>query len=125
MSKGVWQRVSVLGALLKPEETESGSAGTQPDKGYPGLRCAKGTLGRWRSNPPSSRLCSCFGHRSHASQILLRNPWLGHDLTRARFRRMNHPYHSQEFRAEANYYGTVCDILVSAPREPLSGGGEG
>ena len=27
--------------LMLPEETESGSAGTQPDKGYSGLRCAK------------------------------------------------------------------------------------
>jgi hypothetical protein len=89
MSKGVWQRVPVLGKLLKPGETESGSAGTQPDKEYPGLRCDKGAPGRWWSNPPSSHLCSYFGHRSHASQILLRNPWLGHDLERARFRRMN------------------------------------
>ncbi len=30
-----------VGALVAPGETESGSAGTQPDKGYPGRRCAK------------------------------------------------------------------------------------
>ena len=31
--------------LDAPGETESGSAGTQPDKGYPGRRCAKGASG--------------------------------------------------------------------------------
>src|SRR5665213_3913054 len=33
--------------LRRPGETESGSAGTQPDKGYSGLRCAKGAPGPW------------------------------------------------------------------------------
>jgi len=35
-------------SLFWPGETESGSAGTQPDKGYPGRRCAHGTAGPWR-----------------------------------------------------------------------------
>ena len=34
--------VAILDTLHLPGETESGSAGTQPDKGYPGLRCANG-----------------------------------------------------------------------------------
>ncbi len=33
-----------------PGETESGSAGTQPDKGDPGRRCADGASGLWRLN---------------------------------------------------------------------------
>ncbi len=36
--------------MAVPGETESGSAGTQPDKGYPGRRCAKGVSGpRWET----------------------------------------------------------------------------
>jgi len=35
-------------SLFWPGETESGSAGTQPDQGYPGRRCAQGTAGPWR-----------------------------------------------------------------------------
>ena len=31
-----------------PGEAESGSAGTQPDKEYPGLRCANGASDLWR-----------------------------------------------------------------------------
>ena len=38
------------GSLFWPGETESGSAGTQPDKGYPGRRCAHGTEGPWLRN---------------------------------------------------------------------------
>ncbi len=34
--------VAIMDKLHLPGETESGSAGTQPDKGYPGLRCANG-----------------------------------------------------------------------------------
>jgi hypothetical protein len=33
-------------------ETAPGSAGTQPDKGYPVRRCANGASGPWRSIPP-------------------------------------------------------------------------
>ena len=36
-----------FGKITGPGETESGSAGTQPDKGYPGRRCAHGTEGLW------------------------------------------------------------------------------
>jgi len=32
--------VAIMDTLHLLGETESGSAGTQPDKGYPGLRCA-------------------------------------------------------------------------------------
>lgn len=35
----------VFDILSKSEETESGSAGKQPDKGYSGRRCAKGAAG--------------------------------------------------------------------------------
>jgi hypothetical protein len=31
--------------VVVPGETESGSAGKQPDEGYPGRRCANGVLG--------------------------------------------------------------------------------
>ena len=34
--------VAIMDTLQLPGETESGSAGTQPDEGYPGLRCANG-----------------------------------------------------------------------------------
>ena len=37
--------------MAVPGETESGSAGTQPDKGYPGRRCAKGASGPGRGDP--------------------------------------------------------------------------
>src|SRR3990172_9130690 len=39
-----------LGKFSSPGETEPGSAGTQPDKGYPGRRCAHGTAGPWRKS---------------------------------------------------------------------------
>ena len=42
MSNEACTNVAILDTLHRPGETESGSAGTQPDKGYPGLRCAKG-----------------------------------------------------------------------------------
>src|SRR5947209_19792696 len=49
-------------------ETASGSAGTQPDKGYPARRCAKG------ASAPGSYGCRglfpAFGHPSHALKIL-------------------------------------------------------
>ena len=35
------------GSLFWLGETESGSAGTHPDKGYPGRRCAPGPKGPW------------------------------------------------------------------------------
>jgi hypothetical protein len=38
---------SVEANLTLPGETESGSAGTQPDEGYPGRRCALGASGPW------------------------------------------------------------------------------
>ena len=41
--------VSPRGILQMPGETEPGSAGTQPGKGYPGRRCANGASGLWWS----------------------------------------------------------------------------
>ena len=43
-----WQDGNWIAMLKSLGETESGSAGTQPDKGYPGRRCAKGAVGPWR-----------------------------------------------------------------------------
>ena len=42
--------------ISSPGETESGSAGTQPDKGYPGRRCAHGTAGPWWKTLPGGTL---------------------------------------------------------------------
>src|SRR5665213_3198766 len=47
MSKGGCGKATDCAMLRRPGETESGSAGTQPDKGYSGLRCAKGAPGPW------------------------------------------------------------------------------
>jgi hypothetical protein len=59
---------SLAGAkLLLPGEAESGSAGVQPDKEYPGRRCADGA-----SRPPNgygrvgAYLFPTIGHRSDA-----------------------------------------------------------
>ena len=40
--------VAIMDTLQLLGETESGSAGTQPDKGYPGLRCANGASDPYR-----------------------------------------------------------------------------
>ena len=45
MSKGSYLNGKISAILLLSGETESVSAGTQPDEGYPGLRCAKGESG--------------------------------------------------------------------------------
>ena len=42
MSKGSCGKTQNRSMLSQPGETEPGSAGTQPSKGYSGLRCAKG-----------------------------------------------------------------------------------
>ncbi len=42
VSNGSWKASLRGGNLSVPEETESGSAGKQLDKGYSGRRCAKG-----------------------------------------------------------------------------------
>jgi hypothetical protein len=39
---------------MTPGETESGSAGTQPGKGYPGRRCADGASGLWWRELPEA-----------------------------------------------------------------------
>ena len=49
------------GSLFWPGETESGSAGTQPDKGYPGRRCAHGTAGPWRKTLLGAALLRSHG----------------------------------------------------------------
>src|SRR5260370_24554418 len=40
-----WRRPMALAILVPPGEAESGSAGVQPDKEYPGRRCADGASG--------------------------------------------------------------------------------
>ena len=45
VSDGDLPRCSAGAKLMLPGETESGSAGTQPDKGEPGRRCAEGASG--------------------------------------------------------------------------------
>lgn len=54
--------------LILPGETESGSAGTQPDKGYPGRRCAKGAVGPWRVRLSGAFRLQPFEHRNYASE---------------------------------------------------------
>src|SRR5271155_3624195 len=54
--------------LHAPGEAESGSAGVQPDKEYPGRRCADGALGSgWFCQPEPS-----FPHRT--PELCLRKP---------------------------------------------------
>jgi hypothetical protein len=50
--------------LPAPGEAESGSAGVQPDKEYPGRRCADGASGPWSAI--SRGLFVAIGHRSYA-----------------------------------------------------------
>jgi hypothetical protein len=45
VSNGSWKSRLASAILRLPEETESGSAGKQPDKGYSGRRCANGASG--------------------------------------------------------------------------------
>ncbi len=42
VSNETYTIVAIIDTLHLPEKTESRSAGTQLDKGYPGLRCANG-----------------------------------------------------------------------------------
>src|SRR5207237_8301639 len=46
-----WHGPTALAILLAPGEAESGSAGVQPDKEYPGRRCADGASGPWGKTP--------------------------------------------------------------------------
>ena len=52
--------------LTEPEETESGSAGTQLGKGYSGLRCAKALQVSGGFPSPGTVFIWPIGHRSHA-----------------------------------------------------------
>src|SRR5262245_652924 len=60
----------LLAILPRPGKAESGSAGVQPDKEYPGRRCAAGASPLKES---SSRglFVGTSGHRSHASENAL------------------------------------------------------
>jgi len=49
------------GPIRLPGETESGSAGTQPDKGYPGRWRAHGARGPWRNTLPGAALLKSHG----------------------------------------------------------------
>lgn len=68
MSKGNCGTRADSVTLLLPGETESGSAGTQPDKGYPGRRCAKGAVGPWQVRLSGAFCFLPFGRRRHASE---------------------------------------------------------
>ncbi len=52
------------GTMAVPGETESGSAGTQPDKGYPGRRCAKVHRAPAGETRPGSFCFRALGHLS-------------------------------------------------------------
>jgi hypothetical protein len=52
------------GTMAVPGETESGSAGTQPDKGYPGRRCAKVHRAPAGETRPGSFSFRALGHLS-------------------------------------------------------------
>ena len=68
--------------LPAPGEAESGSAGVQPDKEYPGRRCADGASGPWGIKPPGVFFChhrtpeSCL---ENAPEQLAKASPSGHD----------------------------------------------
>ena len=80
--KGFWRHDSDVQCRLRSEhgerklqssgETESGSAGTQPNKGYLGLRCANGVSGPDRANAPKP---SCFLGKSGLKALWQRTSW--------------------------------------------------
>jgi len=72
MSKGSCDKMQTCGMLSRPDETESGSAGTQPDKGYSGLRCAKGRFRSLAAPVARDRFLWPIGHRSHAFSWLVK-----------------------------------------------------
>src|SRR5665213_2299206 len=53
-----------------PREAASGSAGTQPDKEYPGLRCANGASDPWKLVLPGVILISMLAGKGEASLSL-------------------------------------------------------
>lgn len=63
-----WRNGNRVAMLKSTGETESGSAGTQPDKGYPARWCAKGAVGPWRVRLSGAFCFPPFGHRRHASE---------------------------------------------------------
>src|SRR5665213_1749370 len=66
-----------------PREAASGSAGTQPDKEYPGLRCANGASDPWKLVLPGVVLISMLDIGGMPLKILRRSRtktplgWLG------------------------------------------------
>jgi len=58
-----------LAILPRPGEAESGSAGVQPDKEYPGRRCADGASGPLRAKASRGRLC-----HHQTPELCLRKP---------------------------------------------------
>ena len=68
VSNGSWNMLTEFGILKSSGETESGSAGTQPDKGYPDLRCANGASDPWLLMPSGVACFAAIGHRSDASE---------------------------------------------------------
>ena len=57
-----------IGILESSGKTESGSAGTQPDKGYPDLRCAHGESNPRLRMPSGVAFLAAIGDRSDASE---------------------------------------------------------
>src|SRR5260370_10492012 len=72
-----WRRAMALAILLPPGEAESGSAGVQPDKEYPGRRCADGASGPWGKlqgssfSPSDTRVMPWKTHRHSPARRLL------------------------------------------------------
>src|SRR3990172_1091659 len=85
VSEGCKRNVHPLGNLGSPGETESGSAGKQPDKGYPGRGCAEGASGlRW-ATLAGGHLWSPLGHPSDACENPAAQPRLPLRLGRILF----------------------------------------
>ena len=90
MVLGSWLELAGSGTMDLPRETGSGTAGTQPDKGYPGQRCAKGASSPGRGDPSGVVFLPyhwtpspCLKKSSGEASCLVRT------YVRARFSRMN------------------------------------
>src|SRR5260370_17981449 len=72
-----WRRPMGLAILVPAGEAESGSAGVQPDKEYPGRRCADGASGPWGKlqgpffSPSDTRVMPWKTHRHSPARRLL------------------------------------------------------
>ena len=81
MSNGTCDGDATFGKLVLPGETESGSAGTQPDKGFPGRRCDNGASGPWSLLRSGAVLFSQpLDTGAHASENRAAKPHRGNGL---------------------------------------------